>query len=340
MNSRLFSEVKIKNAYPNLEIEIEEKWTLIPIPAVQAGSGKSKSAGAFLFESNFLGMGMTLGLGASVSNSGSTYFGLLSDPSWFFSNWHYTLSAIRQDADVVHLYEESEIDGFHEVSSLVTLGVGYKFHPWSFTPKISRQTRTFSQYSQYTPPDDNSSTMLGASLSYDMKNYKLYYSEGLFFKSEIATDMNRTDGAKKCTSHNIQIGWQQGVYQTQALQILFLNGGVSGGGKQDALRIGGGRGLRGIEPKSLWAERFYAVAVDYQIPLKSYSYGTLTTAPFADNGKLYYRSGGQSYTEYHAFGAGVYFFLKSIAIPGLGFEAGYNSQFQKEFFAFSAGLSM
>jgi hypothetical protein len=98
--------------------------------------------------------------------------------------------------------------------------------------------------------------------------------------------------------------------------------------------------VRGIESKTTWAERYCTAAIDYQIPLKTFPSGALTMAPFTDRGRIFHRNGQLDYVDFYTVGGGIYFFLKNIALPGLGFEMGYNDQYQKEFFAFSAGIAM
>ena len=264
MNSRLFAEVEVRTTTGQIAVEVEEKWTLIPVPALQAGSGKSESAGAYLFESNFLGMGMTAGLGGSVSNTGSSFLAFLSDPSFLFTHWQYSANVVRQNGDVVQYGHDTELDGFHEVASTFALAVGYQFHPWLLTPRITRQFKVFSAYGAYEIPRDNASTGLGLSLSYDTKNYKLYYAEGLGFQVNVNQEASRTDHVERYLSNSVQVNWQHAFFDDQALQLLLQGGVLYGGEKADRPRLGGGRGLRGIEARTLWAQRYLVTAMDYQ----------------------------------------------------------------------------
>jgi hypothetical protein len=80
--------------------------------------------------------------------------------------------------------------------------------------------------------------------------------------------------------------------------------------------------------------------MDYQIPLRSFESGTLTVAPFVDVGRIEQRGGASETIDYYTAGGGIYYFLKNIALPGFGFEAGYNNRYMKDFFTFSAGLAL
>lgn len=341
MNSRLFSEVSVTIKQPRIDLIVEEKWTLIPIPAVTAGSGKTRRAGLFLLESNFLGLGMNLAVGGSVSNSGNSYFGFISDPSLFFTNWNYSISASRQVEDIELIEGSNEgRDGFKENALAFSGSLGYKWKRWTLSSSASQQKRKFSVLEAFEAPEDNTSTRGAVTLAYEARDYKLYFSEGFSLKLNTQQELQRTDKLERLKQYEAQISWQSAVFRDHALQLLAIGGMVAHGSKADALRLGGGRGLRGIEPKTAWAGRFYAAAIDYQIPLKSYAAGTVTMAPFADGGRIEHRGGEGDTVDYYVVGGGVYFFLKNIALPGLGLEAGYNSRYMKDFFTFSAGLSL
>ncbi len=90
-NSRLFKKVDVQVKRPAINVTIEERWTLIPIPNFYASEGK-QSAGVFIVETNFLGYGKTMGIGGAVSTEGNTLSLFYRDPAVDFSN--YTLRAM------------------------------------------------------------------------------------------------------------------------------------------------------------------------------------------------------------------------------------------------------
>jgi len=44
--------------------------------------------------------------------------------------------------------------------------------------------------------------------------------------------------------------------------------------------------------------------------------------------------------NYHSYGIGSYFFLKKIAIPGIGLVIGTNTEYQDSFFKFTIGFDI
>ncbi|RZA14570.1 MAG: hypothetical protein EOP10_27800 [Proteobacteria bacterium] len=70
MNAKIFAKVGAKFEGAKIQIDVEEKWTLIPAPFFQS-SGSTRKVGLIMFETNFLGQGLTLALGGNSSNKGS-----------------------------------------------------------------------------------------------------------------------------------------------------------------------------------------------------------------------------------------------------------------------------
>lgn len=220
------------------------------------------------------------------------------------------------------------------------LGLGYRWHPWTINLAGVRQEKAFKKLSPYHEPQDNKASKAKITLRYEQLNYKLYFHEGLSLRSEIKVDAFRSDEKSNATQFDIRAGWQETMFERQVLQVLVATGGTRGGAIHDSNRIGGGRGFRGIDAKTAWAESYGALAIDYQIPIAHYASGALTIAPFIDAGRIANRGGNNAIINYAAMGGGVYYFLKKIALPGLGLEYGYNTSYLKVFVAFSMGLSL
>jgi hypothetical protein len=265
----------------------------------------------------------------------------LSDPSLFFSNWHYTVSATRQVVELIATEPSGDTDGFKESLGAFNGGIGRRFGHATAMALASTQRRDLARLDAFAEPPPSRRTVKGGlQLAYDARNYKLYFSEGLYLRATATRDVHRTDDARSALQLEAQASYQLGVLSDHALQLLVTAGSLEGGDRADALRIGGGRSLRGIEARTAWVERYYAGAIDYQIPLAAFDSGTLTTAPFVDAGRIDHRGGQQSSCYFIAPGAGVYFFLKQVAFPGVGLEIGHNAAYMGSFVTVSAGLAL
>ncbi|MEO1174524.1 MAG: POTRA domain-containing protein, partial [Myxococcota bacterium] len=77
MNLQLFSRVRVGRSTADgrnvVEVDVEERWTLIPIPLAIA-TGDGYRVGGFFFESNLFGRNKNLAVGGFYSPQGSSVF--------------------------------------------------------------------------------------------------------------------------------------------------------------------------------------------------------------------------------------------------------------------------
>jgi outer membrane protein assembly factor BamA len=338
MNSKLFSEVIVERDQGKMKITVTDKWTLIPVPSVSAGSGDTKSAGLFLFESNFLGQGMNLVLGAVSSNRGDTYFGIIADPSLFFSRWNYSLSVFKQSQQLMFQRDGTTIDGFEEDKHFFEGSLGYRFGNWTLSGIASYNQATYDPYLDFAGLEDNVAKKMGGIFSYDNRNYRLYFSEGAALTITYDADVNRSDGERLSRQLYSEFNWQKAFFSDQVLQMGVAQGMMDGGTRADLFRIGGTNGFRGIEARTELVDRYLVSSFDYQFPLASFESGALTTGPFVDLGRLFERR-DPAVTDFVSSGLGIYYFLKQIAFPGVGLQFGYNEKFQGQFFSAYVGFA-
>lgn len=339
MNSKLFANVKVDPRAKPIVIEVEEKWTLIPAPFYQS-SGSTRRAGLIVFETNFLGQGLTLALGGNTSNKGSGFVGFFTNPSLFESNFFTTISFVKE-SNIYELVTEDErvSQAFFEKNFGYNLALGYRF-PWLNTSiSFGRTERSYSEQDDYIIPDAYYLNRAGLTLDYDKRDYKLYFSDGLYARIKMQKSFAESDREKSFNYLESTLSWQFNAFKDHALLLMFQGLKYENGRITDTDRVGSAKGFRGIETKTAWAKSYFSQTIEYQIPLKAFEKGTLTTAAFFDHGRIENRGVREVTTEYSAAGAGVYFFLSRIALPGLGLEYGLNTKYQKSFVNFSVGLS-
>ncbi len=339
LNSKLFAEVKVSQQDAMLSIRVVERWTLIPAP-FYSKSGKTTRGGLVVFDTNLLGQGLTLGLGASVSNRGNSFFGFFVDPSILASRF-FTLIMARQESSSYELKEHNRISqGFLEKSIAASFSVGYHFSWVSVSGQLARMDRSYRNHEDYSIPMDYKSYLAGINLEYDKRDYKLYFSEGTFFRTRYLKNFGPNDGQKLPKTSSYLLSWQHQAFADHAVLVQTNGLKVEGGRVTDAERVGSAKGFRGIESRSAWAESYQTETLEYQVPLKRLDKGTLTTALFADWGHLQNRGGLNSVVDYSAAGAGIYFYLRQLAFPGIGIETGTNQSFQGGFVNVSVGLAL
>ena len=339
LNSKLFSEVKTSIEGDRIKIGVEEKWTLIPAPFYQS-SGETRKAGIVLFETNFLGKGLTLALGATYSNRGNSFFGFFTDPSLYGTRYFTSLSARRESATFELKEDNENTEKLLEKSISGSIILGYNFSWLRLSGQLSRNNRSYEGHEDFTVPEDYCTTQAGLTLEYDRRDYMLYFSEGFYARARYAENLNQDDSAKRLKTANYLLSWQHKIVSDHALYIQTTAAKNVGGRLTDAERVGSTKGFRGIETRTAWAESYQTETLEYQMPIKSFEKGTLTWALFVDEGHIQNRGGNNSDARYTAPGVGVYFYLKRLALPGLGLEYGVNHEYQGTFVNFSLGLSI
>ena len=340
LNTKIFSEVTVTAARRHITVEVKERTTLIPIPYLQVDTGQSRKIGVIMLESNFLGMGKTVASGASLANQGVSFFGYYQDPSVLYSDWGGEALMDHTRENLIQYRRNTVVDSYAETTNGFLSGTGYRWNQFSLKGHVGFRERTYYRVDTFVPPNDHSFGFGNVVAEYSTKDFAFYCNQGLTLRLNVTQQAWRTDSMHLAGNADYLMNWENLVFSGHAVQIQISGGGVRGGGREDAYRLGGTRGLRGIETKSAWADHYDALALDYQIPLQTYQSGTLTSGLFNDRGLIRMRGPDDTIIHYDAFGIGAYFYLKEFTLPGLGLDLGYNREFQGLFANLTAGLSI
>jgi hypothetical protein len=343
LNSRHFSSVTLKITSEGLVVDVVDRWTLIPIPIVSTGSSGAAKYGLLVMDSNFLGYGKMVIAGGTVSSAGNTAIFMYQDKSLFFSNWTFGILLQQQESEIFSYKKEEKDDGLKEKRFTSQVTLGYKFSSILRIDLISGYYKK-----EYTPLEDyqlakNYETSYGGfQVRWDQSNYKFFYQEGLkiFYKNIEELEKEENQERVLAAHQMVKINWQKPLWAGHILQLQLSAGQFKNATRSNAFYLGGGLGFRGVQEKGVWAEEFYAVSVDYQIPILSNQYGTWTIAPFYDQGSIELVLKEEVSKNYHSYGIGTYFYLNKVAIPGIGFIVGHNSKFETNFYKFTIGFSM
>ncbi len=338
LNSRIFSQVKVKKSGADLLVNVQERWTLIPIPNIKSGSDGS-SAGLFLMEGNFLGMGKMAIVGGSIGSGMSSYFAMYADRELFYSDWilRVLMAQMGQELDaydgerVTYSYNESSASTWQ-----LALGREIANHltaVWQFMYLKS----SFENLAGYAAPKDNNVFLSGPELTYRNSDYRFYFNQGVNLKLEWMKQLDRTDGQQKGSKLSYQMGYQKNIWAQHALQLRLDGTWYFDESIGDIEKQGGRKSGRGIQENGLWARRLHLLSCDYQIPIASESYGTWTVAPFVEYGL--YQAYYNPHNNYLSYGAGAYLYLKEVAMPGMGLLVGRNERFLGDFVSFRIGMN-
>ncbi len=339
VNSKLFSEVKIKRHKDVIQIEVKERWTLIPIPIFGAG-GETTRFGMMILESNAFGHGKMVMLGGSVGDDGHLAMMMYKNESVRLTNWTAQLLGTLYKQDQYSYYKKEKLYGYHQDRSSILGGFGYRLSKdLSVALNVGYGHNRFDSGLNVDKPKNFDAIYLVEKIEYKGGRYKFYFEEGINFTLVIAHQAIRDDSSKKLFQPGILIDWQRETWARQVLQVSFEAAYSNLNDIRNSLEEGQKRGFRGTETSSLWLNRYLSLSLDYQIPIKRASYGTWTIAPFMDIARFKSIVDLNGIESLISYGLGGYLFLKNIAIPGVGLELGYNSKFRGEFVNVSIGFS-
>lgn len=341
LNSQLFADASIELDSDSITVSIDERWTLIPVPIISSGSDGGTSIGVFLLEQNFLGRGKKLALGATTSETDGLLFFQYEDPSLFFSDWRMKINFGTQKSQF-DLYDGDEkIDGIKNNATFFNAFLGYKLHK-DLTGSLVYQSVIVrhESYDDNVRPKDFAADSYGIELVLDKSDFKFYFQEGLRGELSFMKQFQRDDKDDLVTSGNLNLKWEFLTFSDQALQLSMEAGGADKADRRTAIRLGGKTGTRGIPDKGAWAESYGFLSADYQIPLMSGDDGTWTVAPFLDCGSINSIADDPSRVTYTSYGVGTYYFLKQVAIPGIGVILGQNNTYQGGFFSVTIGFNI
>lgn len=338
LNSKLFSQARVSIKQPVVHIDLEERWTLLPIPYMYS-SGDDYTFGLFLMENNLFGLGKKGGIGGSYSSNGTSYFLFYKDPAFLLSDWTYTLRISDRVIEPVQEHDDIEYYSYEQD----TLSYGFEIGRKVLLPDLllyagmNGSNTKFDRVDSYPPPEDYDAFGVTLGMEYDDTDFKFYFNEGLQVTFEYEVQLHRSDEKEETNSWNLTGVWQKKLFSDNALQVQLQLQEINNATLGDSLLLGRTKGFRGIESRGLWVNRAQSMSLDYQIPVRTYGYGTWTIAPFIDMTHFdpIIDIPADSFVSY---GVGGYLYLKNIAFPGVGLVMGYNDEFDGFFVSFSIGM--
>ncbi len=255
LNQRVFSEVEVKPTHRggvvDVDIQVKERWTLLPIPFISSSDGVTRG-GVFVLESNLFGQLKLFAAGVTFSNYGTSLFGFYRDPSLFGSRWgtrmsvlHESLRQQRHDGlEVVYAFEEKRDDlaaalSYKLTAALTLSGGGFFLH---VNP---------SETDAHVPPDEPQD-VVGASVELVLRaaNYHAYFDEGVVLRSHHRQGLT----GRRPTQSGLQLQLTTRTFDDQSASVFLQFLGATGDPAIDGYRLGGRIGTRGFSPLGLWAE--------------------------------------------------------------------------------------
>ncbi len=320
----------------DLVITVKERWTLIPVPIFSFTKGGDWKAGALVIENNFLGFNKTLGLGFGGGSAGWSFFGFYGDPG--LGGGPLSLKAgisagLKETKDLnpsERVLRDYKTDQFGMSLSMEApvfprffLGGGLDY-TLSLVRKSSRQAAGVKDFH-------------GAGCHGQVRWENLYYD--IPFQRGWQVKVRGGSGWSLKKEPEV-FPFIQGRFMGSIrpwfrhLATLRLESAWSALPPQGEFRLGGQAGSRILPMKKTGADSYTTAAGEYNMPLISFSWGTLTAKAFYEGG--WAESDVMKRTFFHGPGCGMELYIKDLAIPAVEINFGWNLETGR--FQFSAGV--
>lgn len=338
----IFSAVDValneRPAGVEIVVRVEEKWTLYPVPMLWY-SRESQIAGLVLVEANLLGYNKGLAVGGAYSNRG--WYTLLgyNDPNLAFTNLWGSLHAFLTSG----LVENDAPDGsIEQLYGMTRFDVEYALG-WTFWDRVTptwngalRWARVGAAEIPGSQPAVDASVVVQAfQIIYSDRRYRDLYDDGLRLSAEV--------------QHAFPLGLGSPGYDDAIFDAKWARPGPLRGfldvrahafvGSMPVVfeeRLGGLDGSRTLPGSGLVAaDRYASLALAYQVPFLTLGLGTATGVVFGEVGR--YARNAEPAVTYGGPGAGLRFYLKRVAIPAFGVDAGYEVGSRRVSFSIAVG---
>ncbi len=318
-----------------LKIEIEDKWSIIPVPLISQ-SGEYYIRGFGFYENNFLGRMDILIPAVAWTNSGINYLLIYNSENFFSSNLGISSLIVRLNTLSRFYRHKVELTHFESRATAFEITPNYFYKNMVFkTGPIFFKKEVFFNDSK------NGELFEGAGLR-SRFNIKVYEQLDTLFKGFFVTanayilkpksyDGTYFHGKVEFNSsypifneHFINFSEYLGIASAKTLFYNFSEGAHEG--------------FRGYDGESIHMQRYAASMLQYQ----HHVWDRLFAVAFFENTRsvLVNPIYSGAHLNENTIGGGLRYYLKKVTIPGINVEYGYNIQDKSSHIHFNVGLKL
>lgn len=339
-NTRLFSDISVGIQEDQVQISLKEKWTLITIPRFESSAGDTRY-GAFLIESNAFGVGhfaiagLTFGSRSNSILAGYTFKNVMGS--------HVFIAGVgAKEEDDISLFRAHD-EEIHQMNLRVLrseFSLGYEFDSLSqFRVSVGTLNHRFDQIEQDETPDDYEATVISADLRLSNANFKQFYEDGANLRLRTQKEITGPVGKHVASAAFV---YSFGLMDEGAALITGSRYSQILSPPHPAAfeLVGRNRGARGIPENGAWVTKHSYWFGEAMVPVWKPKAGTLVVGAFSEAGRLSFNSSYLADTaSYSSMGVLCYFYLRRVAVPGIGIEIGRNNPFSDFFVSVAIGGS-
>ncbi|RLA64206.1 MAG: hypothetical protein DRQ88_05340 [Epsilonproteobacteria bacterium] len=337
MNERIFHNVTILKTKAGWNIDVKERWTLIPIPRFEADTQGNKYYGLGLIESNLFGRRIITYM-QFLTGTVSQFSIFYIDPSFLLTNNVFRWRVKLDHNDLQQVSENEFINGFNEREWRFNVGFGHEWGPSILTGIVEYSNKNYDPLKNYDVPKDYEKLSLGFNFFYDTRDFKLSYDQGFSALVRLRLQLYRSDEAPAANTLSGIVNYTRQGFWDHILKVTGHFSMTTTDDERDALKKGRTRGFRGTLQYSIWAKSYAGLILGYDVPLIKWDFGTWVAGLFSD---LTYINNINNLpaTKFYSGGVGTYFYLKKLMVPGIGIEYGWQNKARSTFWAFNVGFT-
>lgn len=318
-----------------LKIDIEDKWTIIPVPLISQ-SGAYYMRGVGFFENNFLGRLETLVPAVAYTNSGINYLLLYNSENFFTSNFGISALVVRLNTlsrfyrnKVEQTHFESRTTAFEITPNYFYKNMVFKAGPIFFKKDVILNSASVGQ------------SFEGAGLRsrFNIKNYEPL---DVLFKGYFVTAnsyiLQPKNGNSTFVHAKVEYVATYPIFFSDFINFSQNIGYASAKTFFYQFSEGAHDGFRGYDGESLHMQRYVASMLQYQRHIwdRLYALGFVENTHSVSINPV---NDGRHLNE-QTIGTGLRYYLKKISIPGINVEYGYNIQDKSSHVHFNVGLKL
>lgn len=335
-NLRRINQIHLKNTEFKdglLKIEIEEKWTLFPVPMITQ-SGNYYNRGILIYEDNVFGTLGTFAPGISWSNNHINAILYYQDESLWGPTTGIKVLLLRK-SEYVQFRRKDDVIDTHESrydSVLITPNYLYKNQVFKAGPLYTNK-KIVDQNGREQIKDKS----IGLFFRHHLNAYQALE---VMYEGLVTTyDLYAIHGndSRWYFRHEADARWSYPVREN------FLNFGIHGHTVNDhsylyTKILGGDEGFRGYDKSSMPATANIGLLAQYQQHL----FQSVYLSPFYEfnHTRLINNLLGGTTLNEHTAGLGLRYYFKKISIPAVIFDVGRNLDDQSTHYLLNIGASI
>lgn len=300
----------------NININLMDKWTLIPLP-VGFVSSDGWLAGGIFIESNLAGLNQKLISGVFASNDSVVGFAAWSNPSFLKSTYKVGLSTsvnsgLKEHKDITG---EKVLASAEELNINLSTQIGNSFNSgFNWNLKSGFEIYSSESSTQYLRDFTDYYFVNSITMGWDNLYFSSYFQKGwdVDLSSKILLSLDRSE-----VSPIAELTLSKNILLKENLLKFVSKLGTHGSHRNYPIFIGGNDGSKALTANSVPVKSYISGSILFEPVIIKPRWGMFTLPVYYEGG-VYRHLTEHKYITWHGPGIGFKFYIDKVAIPALG----------------------